>query len=131
MPWTYEPDEDPKEKHHWANQHAGFETDRDGELVGKCPSGLSLKAAEDLINSEDRAIEWRPRGWRRRYPQRIYVIHNGVLYRATPTNPEVSYHGFPAHSSRFPKRAQKLRKEILRKARELECEPEVKEWMGW
>jgi hypothetical protein len=91
MPWSYEADETPKRKHHWDRPYAGF-VDVCGQRVGKCPSDLSISAAEVALNA---GVPWTPSRWRHAYPQRIYAVLDGVVYRATPTVPGVSYHGFP------------------------------------
>lgn len=127
MTYEYEPDEVPKKKHHWGNDHAGL-LEVGGEVVGKCPAKMSLTAAEDLLND---GLPWFPHRWLRSYPQRIYGIYGGVLYRATPTNPGTSYHGFPEHPALFPKGAQDLKRDILARAREQDCETEVRTWMNW
>lgn len=78
-------------KHRWGKNEAGFD-EFHGEIVGKCPSGLSKDAEKvnDLLNN---AI---PNGERKQgYPGELYNIHNGVIYVAKPTNPGKSYHGYP------------------------------------
>ncbi len=37
MPWLYEPDENPKRKHHWNKDYAGF-VEVGPNRVGKCPA---------------------------------------------------------------------------------------------
>ncbi len=126
--WAYEPDEVPKRKHRWGNDYAGF-VEVGGNLVGKCPTSMTMDRAEKLLND---GIPWSPGNWRRPYPKRIYVIgDDGVLYRATPTNPGRSYHGFPEHYLLFPDGSQNLRKQLLQVARERGCEDKVREWMRW
>ena len=125
--WVYEPDERPKKKHRWGNADAGF-VDVGGVPVGKCPSDMTLLEAQDLLQS---GIPWSPRGWRHSYPKRLYAVYRGVLYRATPTNPGRSYHGFPEHPSHFPTGSRALKDEILKRARADGCEAEVREWMNW
>lgn len=125
--WLYETDEDPKRKHHWQNDYAGFVVIGQN-YVGKCPSSMTLAAAQDKLNQ---GIPWSPRNWRREHPQRIYVVDSGVLFRATPTNPGRSYHGFPEHYSRFPNASQQLRRDVLALARTLDCEDKLREWMRW
>jgi hypothetical protein len=125
--WRYEPDETPKRKHHWKENFAGFET-VGSVLVAKCPNGMSLEQAEDLLND---GIEWSPRGWLNDYPQRIYAVLDGVLYRAMPTNPGASYHGFPEHHSRFPAGNRALRQRVLEQAARRGCELELRRWMKW
>lgn len=123
--WRYEADETPKRKHHWNREEAGFV--RVGStLVGKCPAGLTLSVAEQLIND---GIEFRPPGWSRAYPQRIYVVHEGVVYRATPTNPGSSYHGFPERGSELRRLPRSIWNRILERAETLGCSEAVKRWM--
>lgn len=83
--WLYEPDEDPKRKHHWTQDEAGFVT-VGAIFVGKCPSSMSIQLAQTLLNT---GIEWSPKMWAEPYPQRMYCVWDGVLYRATPTIPLV------------------------------------------
>jgi hypothetical protein len=68
--WLYEPDEDPKRKHHWTRDEAGFVT-VGAIFVGKCPSNMSIQLAQMLLNT---GIEWSPRMWPEPYPQRIYCV---------------------------------------------------------
>lgn len=97
---------------------------RGGEVVGKCPSGMSLDEAERLLNT---GIEWtNPNSHHDEdWPEQIYVVHEGAVYRAMVTRRGVSYHGFPANRRVPPT----LRDRILARARELDCEVEVKRWM--
>src|SRR4051812_3673364 len=98
MPWKYEPDENPKRKHHWSHDYAGFVKVKD-VLVGKCPSTLSIADCEALLNN---GIAWTPDRWRKQYPKRIYNVRDCVVYRATPTIGGVSYHAFPELREQFP-----------------------------
>jgi hypothetical protein len=125
--WLYEPDEDPKRKHHWNQNEAGFVT-VGATFVGKCPKNMSMKLAQTLLNT---GIEWSPKMWTEPYPQRIYCVWDGVLYRATPTIPGRSYHGFPEHPSRFPPGNRALRDQIIELARERDCEQELRAWIQW
>lgn len=86
MQWVYEPDENPKRKHHWDLDPAGFVKDGPNR-VGKCPAGMSLSDAQVLISD---AIPYYPPRWHRSYPHRLYAVSGGVVYRATPANPGVS-----------------------------------------
>jgi hypothetical protein len=125
--WLYEPDEDPKRKHHWDQNEAGFVT-VGATFVGKCPNGMSMQLAQTLL---DTGIEWSPKMWVEPYPQRIYCVWGGVLYRATPTIPGRSYHGFPEHPSRFPPGNRALRNQIIELARKRNCEQGLRAWMQW
>jgi len=125
--WLYEPDEDPKRKHHWNQNEAGFVA-VGAIFVGKCPHSMSIRIAQTLL---DGGIEWSPKAWTEPYPQRIYCVWDGVLYRATPTIPGRSYHGFSRTSSKFPPGNRALRDQIIDLARERDCERELRAWMKW
>jgi len=127
--WVYEPDEDPKWKHHWDRDHAGF-IKRGPNSVGKCPADMSLSDAQALISD---AVPYHPPRWSRPYPQRLYAVSGGVVYRATPTNPGVSYHGFPEHPQAFPRDAgaREVRRQLLERAKRQGFEREVRRWMNW
>lgn len=124
--WQYETDQEPKRKHHWTNDYAGW-VEIKGLIVSKCPSGMSHQEAEEMLNM---GIPWNPKGWIEEYPQRIYAVRGGVIYRATPTNPGKSYHGFPEHSGSLPPHRD-LRDKLLCQARAEGTEAEVKKWMQW
>lgn len=100
MRWSHEPDERPKRGHHWDRSEARFHELPAGEVVGKCPSTLSLADAQLLL---DEAVRWQESRCPGPHPSRLYSVHEGVLYRATPTVPGRSYHGFPEHPDRSPR----------------------------
>jgi hypothetical protein len=84
-----------------------------------------MEQAEKLL---EEAIEWSPVGWQRPYPQRLYVIHDGWLYRAMPTNPGQSYHGFPEDKSRkvVP---ETLYPRIREMAQQKGCAERIEQWL--
>jgi hypothetical protein len=88
---------------------------------------MSLQQAEELLQS---GLPFSSERWPHDYPERIYNVHDGTLYRATPTNPGQSYHGFPE----LPERAKKLPREfkdrLLRLAEQKNCLAEVKKCLG-
>ena len=129
MPWLYEPDESPKRKHHWNKDLAGF-VEVGPNLVGKCPATLDLSDAQALL---DGAVPYFLPRWNRPYPQRLYAVWDGVVYRAAPTNPGTSYHGFPEHPAGFPRTrsARAIKQELLQRADQQGCEREVRRWMNW
>jgi hypothetical protein len=45
MTWYYEPDPRGKHKRDWTEDTAGFVEGDAGELIGKCPSGMSMETA--------------------------------------------------------------------------------------
>ena len=129
MTWRYESDENPKRKHHWSEDHAGF-AEIGPNRVGKCPATMNPSDAQALL---DGAIPYFPPRWSRPYPQRLYAVSEGVVYRASPTNPGTSYHGFPEHPSAFPRAgsARDVKRQLLERARQQGCEREVRRWMNW
>ncbi|MBK9386940.1 MAG: hypothetical protein IPN34_19165 [Planctomycetes bacterium] len=99
---AYEPDEHPKRKHYWNRDEADFVTLESGAIVGKCPVSISAQP-EEALRLLRRGFGWNPRGWTKPHPQRIYTFDDdGIVYRATPTNPGRSYHGFPERRELFP-----------------------------
>jgi len=112
--WLYVPDETPKRKHGWDRSYAGF-VEVSGVVIGKCPNTLGLAEAQELINN---GLELRKPRDRASHPRRIYVVHEGVVYRATPTVPGVSYHGFPERPAEFRRLPRSARNQILDRARE-------------
>lgn len=125
--WEYEPDESPKRKHYWNHDDADF-LRVGNNRVGKCPTSISHQEAASLLLE---AVPWCPKGWRRDYPQRLYAVRDGILYRATPTNPGRSYHGFPEHHDLFPKGANALKESLLERAQLAGFETQLKRWMNW
>lgn len=129
-PWRYEP-ESPKRKHHWDCDEPGFvELPRRGApgcvRVSKCPASLTVDDCATLLSE---AIPWSPAGWTKSYPKRLYVVHRGWLYRAMPTQPGVSYHGFPEdpEAGVVP---ESLHDRIRGVAREKSCELEIERWLS-
>lgn len=92
-------------------------------LVGKCPRSMTIEQAEELLNAGI-VFPVDSQGT----PQRIYVVHEGTVYRATHTNPGVSFHGFPEMIERLPP-DRTLRARILERAQSLGCGEEVARWM--
>ena len=129
MIWRCESDESPKRKHHWDRDHAGF-VEAGPNRVGKCPATMDPSAAQAFL---DGAIPYVSPRWNRPYPKRLYAVSGGVVYRASPTNPGTSYHGFPEHPSAFPRtgNAGEVKRQLLDQARQQGSEREVRRWMNW
>lgn len=118
--WKYDPGENPKRKHGWGEDTAGFVRFNSGKnVVGKCPHSMDQETAERLINNG--IPEEDPRN-EDTHPNRIYVVHEGVLYRAVPTERGKSYHGFPERPKVFDELDDELKDRIWARARELEQE---------
>lgn len=127
--WRYQVDEHPrKRKHHWDNDYAGFEEDARGEIVGRCPSGITLDKAQDLINRQ--AVPYHNPKAPGPNPDRLYVVHDGVVYRAVPTVAGQSFHGFPELPQRLRDLPKSLRNKILDLAEQLGCKERVEEWIA-
>lgn len=88
--YDYDPGER-RGKHRWHRDYAGFETE-EGMLVGKCPSSIDNARARTLLEG---GIRWHNPTLKTKHPQAIYAIERGVIYKATPTIPGRSYHGYP------------------------------------
>ena len=126
MPWVYEPDRDRKHKRNWRHNYAGF-VEVANSVVAKCPHGMTPQECEHLLNTD--SIEYRPRRWPHDYPERIYNIRDKVVYRATPTNPGQSYHGFPELQDRIRELPRNVKDQILARADQLGCRQEVEKWL--
>jgi hypothetical protein len=122
--WRYETDETPKKKHQWSRNEAGS-IEVGGAVVSKCPNDLTTQEAEEMLNA---GIPWSPRNWTRDYPQRIYAVRLGVVYRATTTNPGVSYHGFPELIEKLPP-DRVLREKIFELGKSQGFGAELKRWL--
>jgi hypothetical protein len=126
-PWRYETDEHPKKKHHWSKPMAGFVERRDGTRVSKCPAGFSLVLAAQLVNEGiPSPTDLAPTTW----PSQIFVVHDGVLYRAVPTNPGRSYHAYPVDSDDLRLVPRDVLEKIFERARALNCERKLRRWIG-
>jgi hypothetical protein len=126
MVWKYEPDEKPKRKHAWDKPHAGF-VEVGATLVAKCPNNISMNAAEAAINSSQ-AVHWSPLGWDKEFPKRIYIVNDGIVFRATPTVPGISYHAFPELPERFRDLPSQIQSRIFASATAIGCGDEVRRW---
>lgn len=125
--WRYQVDEDRKRKHHWNEPRAGF-VEVGGEQVGKCPVNVTLDQAERLLNEQ--AVPYHNPKAPGPNPDRIYVVHEGVVYRAVPTVAGVSFHGFPDSPERLRSLPKVVRRQILDLADRLGCKDQVLKWMN-
>lgn len=125
--WLYEPDERPKRKHRWRHAHAGF-VEQCGEKVGKCPSDLTDAMAEELLNTQ--AVPYFNPKARGPSPDRLYVVHEGVVYRAVPTRAGRSFHGFPESPEHLARLPRAVLAQILALAERLGCKDRVQDWMS-
>lgn len=108
-------------KHKWNKPEAGFEHRRGGEVEGMCPSNLPEDTVLELLNQ---GVRFHVPG-KGTHPSAIFNIHDGVPYKAYPTNPGRSYHGFPCRRRDVPPQALA---ELMALARRKNCELEIVEW---
>ena len=120
--FKYVPDEWPKKKHHGNRSIPGFVPGRGGELVGKCPNAMSTDLCERLLNE---GIAYSSGRWSKPYPQNIYNIHAGAIYRATQTQPGVSYHGFPVLPAELKQLPRALKEQLLNLAEKKNCRQKI------
>ncbi|MBI4699812.1 MAG: hypothetical protein HY744_01375 [Deltaproteobacteria bacterium] len=95
--------------------------------MGKCPQGLPDDLPERLLNEgigvDGDELTPGPK------PLRIYIVHDGVVYRAKPTNPEVgSWHAFPEFPEELRKLPDAIWDRIRERAEHLGCAAEVERW---
>ncbi|MBI1848905.1 MAG: hypothetical protein HYR85_01035 [Planctomycetes bacterium] len=63
-------------------------------------------------------------------PKRIYTIHQGVVYRAVPTVPGISFHAFPELAEDFRRLPPTVRQAVLSLADKLGCLAQVRRWVN-
>jgi len=97
----------------------------EGVEIGKCPNNISLDEAERLLNA---GIPVRSTRSAAGHPKRIYVVRDGVVYRATPTNPGVSYHAFPEKAEEFRRLPSGVQEAILGEAERQGRGQDVRRW---
>lgn len=131
MGWVYEHRDENcgwPPKHRWSEPQAGF-VERAGMTEGKCPRGFAKATAESLLNS---GIHESPPDWDKPFPKAIFNFHDGVVYKALPTNPGLSYHGFPckgpALGSSKGDMTVRTQRRILAEAQRKGCLQEIEEW---
>lgn len=88
MTWIFERG-DGRYKHRWSHDEAGF-VGKDGESIGKCHSSITESVAQQMLNS---GITYNAPGCDT--IEHIYATYRGVIYEAAPTQPGVSFHGYP------------------------------------
>lgn len=119
-PKRYDPGEH-RTKHCWKEPRADFVTQGSAE-IGKCPSTLSKKLAEQLLND---GIGYPPE---QATPERIYNVYAGVVYEAVCSGD--TWHGYPWRY-RPGRRAlpRQILQELENRAQRQCCLPEYKDWI--
>jgi hypothetical protein len=118
-----------RHKHHWHHPYAGIVFEGK-DPVGKCPNNITQELAAELLNE---GIPWydlkRPLVCSQTqlpYPQAIYNVYKGVVYKAIPTQAGCSYHGFPIRKRDI---SPKIKKQLYQLAAQKGCERELKQWL--
>ena len=122
--WKYDPGVG-RCKHRWNRDEAGHVW-VGNRRVGKCPKSLRPEDAEAALNLGFEYFD--ERNTNDDYPSRIFAVVDGVVYRAMPTVPGVSYHGFPELASDLPPDPE-LRRGILKLADADGSRKEVERWL--
>lgn len=86
--WRYEPG-DRRRKHRWKKDEAGFEESGSGP-IGKCHRSITSDVATHLLRA---GVVYNAPGTDE--PEHVYAVYRGVIYEAAPTQPGVSFHGYP------------------------------------
>ena len=86
--WRYEPG-DKRPKHRWAKDAAGFEESPNGP-IGKCHRSITIAIATELLRG---GVVYHAPGTDE--PEHVYAVYRGVIYEAAPTQPGISFHGYP------------------------------------
>lgn len=64
------------------------------------------------------------------HPERIYAVHEGVVYEARPTEPGLTYHGFPWRGrpghNRLPR---PIKRELRDRAEQAGCRKAFNDWL--
>ena len=125
MEWIYERGEG-RHKHRWKNDYAGFEPGHKGQ-VGKCPKSIDETTAQEVLNE---GVPYY-RSQEDNVPEKIYCVYRGAVYELVPTQPGISWHGYPWRGD-LPGRAplpRKVRRQLEIKARESGYLEEYESWM--
>jgi len=106
-----------------------------GKVITTCPNTFDKATAKTLLNDE-RRFEWREPRDPTAHPDAIWMIHDGVLYRAEPTNVGVSFHGFPETKAKLDDcLTKKQQRALFAWAEALGTLRELKAWLakteGW
>ncbi len=86
--WLYDRAEGRK-KHRWKYDEAGFHPSPKGP-VGKCHASITDELAQSLLR---KGVPYFLPG--STTAEHVYAVYRGVIYEAAPTQPGLSWHGYP------------------------------------
>lgn len=119
-----------RKKHCW-NQPYPDVVKNGSTFVGKCPSTLSKEEARILLDDAEYDGKVEGESAVEVLPKRMWNVHQSVVYEAVPTQPGVSYHGYPwlgrPGRNRLPR---VIRAALARRAEEQGFKREFDEWMA-
>jgi len=69
-----------------------FDADNPRKVVGKCPSTISDKDRDDLL---ERAVPLPNADRELRQPKKIYAVYRGTIYEAQTSDRGKTYHAYP------------------------------------
>lgn len=122
--WRYDPGEH-RHKHCWSESRADFR-ESGSSFIGKCPNTLSKIEAEIILNQ----AVFEPLEEGQEYPEKLWAVHEGVIYEAVPTEPGKSYHGYPWRgkpgAEKLPRTIKKALSEMAEKN---QCSDDFKNWL--
>ncbi|MEO5333201.1 MAG: hypothetical protein H7839_14380 [Magnetococcus sp. YQC-5] len=121
--WLYEPGEW-GHKHKWSHDYPDFIL-VGNDPIGKCPTSITRnpELAKELL---DTGVYY-PTGTQP--PDKIYNVHQGVIYRAIETRHGVSFHGFPEKEHKIRRVPPSVLRQLARIAKEKNTLEEFKQWM--
>lgn len=110
-------------KHVGRNPYPEFKNEDDPKrIVGLCPNNLTESDNQSLLNEAipgangDRSID---------FPKRLFVVHEGAIYRAETSDWGKSYHGYPYRG----KMGRALLGRLRKMAGVKRCENEFDDWV--
>lgn len=125
----YDPGEHRK-KHCWNEPYASV-VKNGSTSIGKCPSTFSKEEARVLL--DDAEYEGKIEGQSAvvALPKRMWNVYQGVVYEAVPTQPGISYHGYPWFGrpgrNRLPRA---VRAALAKRAEDQGFKREFDDWMA-
>jgi hypothetical protein len=111
-----------RHKHVGRNPYPEFRSETEPRhVVGLCPNNLRAEDHQRLLqeaiadDNGDRSVT---------FPKRLYVVHEGGIYRAETTDWGKSYHGFPYRG----KMGRSLLEKLRAMAEAKDCLSEFERW---
>ena len=128
--YEYDAGEPWSQRKHAPQGSEPFYKKQNGRVITTCPNTIDQTAARGLLNQPNR-FEWRDPNDPREHPDAIWVMHDGVLYRAEPTRVGHSYHGFPETRNMLDKklRGKKQLRSLLSWAEQHGQRATLEEWL--